>query len=89
MPCLSLLRPGFIGELIGDLDHYVKEHFSDEEQLMKKFGYPTLAAHQEFKDGIFDLRGLLNFVVHWFLEHVQGTDRNFGTWAAQQNSKPV
>ncbi len=95
-------RPNFIGELIGELDHYVKEHFTDEEAVMRKMNYSKLAAHhqehaefikkvqkvhQEYKDGIFDLKALLSFIVHWFMEHVQGTDREFGEWAKTQAPK--
>lgn len=56
-----------VGEALGFLDSYIKDHFSYEEEYMKKIGYPNTEDHiklhnnfiekyykfkEEFKDGI-------------------------------------
>ncbi|MGK5082995.1 bacteriohemerythrin [Bdellovibrionota bacterium FG-1] len=98
----GMRRPNFIIDLISEMDDYIKEHFSDEERLMREMNYPGLAeqqkehhefikktreAHEEFSNSVFDVKGLLNFIVKWFIDHIQGTDRDFATWA-QKHNKP-
>ncbi|NLM61627.1 MAG: hemerythrin family protein [Clostridiales bacterium] len=49
-----------IGELLGFLDDYTKQHFRDEEAYMKKIGYPDLdkqvAAHKHFVEQLAKLK---------------------------------
>ena len=43
-----------LNTVLGELDHYVREHFRDEEAMLVAAGYAALGAHQEqheaFKD---------------------------------------
>lgn len=40
----------FMDETIRFLNNYVDKHFSHEEQLQKKSGYPSLEAHRAFHE---------------------------------------
>ena len=50
-----------IGDLLGFLDRYTKQHFKDEEAYMKSINYPGLAeqekAHQAFVNELTKLKG--------------------------------
>jgi hemerythrin len=64
-----------IGEMLGFLDDYTKQHFRDEEKYMEKIGYPDLdkqkAAHQHFIEQLAKLKeeyqssgGSLNVIIN-------------------------
>lgn len=82
----------FNKEIISRLKGYVEEHFSFEERLFKAAGYPDLGAHKkqhetfkkkvaemeyQFFNSFFDLRGALDYIVKWFMNHTQKEDRKF------------
>ena len=50
-----------IGDLLGFLDRYTKQHFKDEEAYMKSINYPGLAeqekTHQAFVNELTKLKG--------------------------------
>ena len=71
---------------------YTKTHFSTEELLFKKYGYPEEKAHKEehdamlkkvaafqrdFKNGKFICVDLMHFLKKWFVEHLQTTDYRY------------
>ncbi len=83
-----------IGKIIDELAKYAIVHFSTEEKLMQKYGYPGLANHkreheifiqkvEEFKkeqaEGKITLSiKVLNFLKDWLINHIMGTDKEYG-----------
>lgn len=82
----------FITEILKRLDIFVRDHFSYEEKLFQAANYDEMEQqkkehrifsrqvkelHDEFAEEFFDLRSVLKFMVGWFLEHTQGSDRRF------------
>jgi hemerythrin len=75
------------------LVEYTMNHFSDEEHLMKEYGYPDRASHKqehdEFRDRLLEfveayLQGsvhltvdLLAYLVEWLERHMIGTDKKY------------
>jgi hemerythrin-like metal-binding protein len=39
--------PGLVSETLTEMLNYAKEHFSTEEELMQKYGYPEIEQHRE------------------------------------------
>jgi hemerythrin-like metal-binding protein len=82
-----------IREVVGELAIYTRTHFLQEEVLMKKTGYPDLAAHQEqhsklmaevdkYKVDLFEGRNpntiaVLNFLRDWLVGHIQKSDKAY------------
>jgi hemerythrin-like metal-binding protein len=76
------------------LIEYVKEHFSYEEALMRRHGYPESDRHQAEHIGFaeklgsydlqlkgnpqFDPNHLLSFVRNWLINHILKTDKQLG-----------
>ncbi len=72
---------------------YAKEHFSEEEELMKKFGFPELMEHsnlhREFEEKVGEMFGsyekgdtlisieVLNYLKEWFSDHMQKEDKKY------------
>ena len=97
---LEALRTGGtrerVSELLVFLASYVFEHFDCEEELMRKVGYPGLAAHQREHEGyrrrvralIAHVRSaeavltlpLAAFVSEWIQDHILGSDRQIAAW---------
>ena len=85
-----------IEKLLGFLAQYVVDHFAAEEKLMLQHGYPGAPAHftahadlvMQLSDHVADHRAgearltgtLLAFLESWLLEHIQGMDRELGTY---------
>ncbi|TYO98906.1 methyl-accepting chemotaxis protein [Geothermobacter ehrlichii] len=77
---------------IEGLADYTRSHFSDEEDLMRRYGYPDLDAHiklhQKFVDAVQDYQRRLanderlapaevfNFLKGWLIYHIQEKDRD-------------
>ncbi len=82
-----------LGTIAGELVKYTVQHFSDEERLMEKAGYPDLAAHKlihkEFTARVTQLQKdlasgkfvmsvtLANYLKDWLSRHILGTDRKY------------
>lgn len=82
----------FNKEVIAQLKGYVEEHLNFEERLFKAAGYPDIEHHKrehetfrkkiaemeyDFHNAFFDLRGALDYIVKWFMNHTQKEDRKF------------
>lgn len=82
----------FVLKILKTLDKYVDEHFAFEEKLFRAAKYPGLdqqlrehrifsvqvkELHTQFEKSFFDLRSVLRFMVGWFMEHTQGSDKQF------------
>lgn len=91
-----------MGRTLEELVEYTMTHFSDEETLMEKYGYPEFATHKQSHaaltvqvNDIFHRfrRGepvisveLFGFLINWLKEHIQGTDKRY---TAFLNSKGI
>lgn len=86
--------------LFRGVDDYTLFHFSAEEQLMERIGYPDLEAHkkthamfrQEYRSAMDRheqgdrkaVRDLVAFLFSWLYTHISKTDKRYGTYARQQ-----
>lgn len=89
-------------DIVTDLDNYIVEHFSYEEQLMKEYDFPESEGHLfehnllriKMNDlNIFDVRNheefysdLLIYVMEWLTNHIQKIDKNLGIFIAMKDS---
>lgn len=83
-------------ELLSKLIEITGIHFWNEEQLMERYGFPGLAEHrtehqhllQQLKEFAHrrqhgkevQLSGFLCFMHNWFINHVEGLDKQYGPW---------
>lgn len=83
------------------LYHYTKFHFTTEEGLFLKYGYGGtknhIALHMAFTEKIkaalishrqgekIMVEELLDFLVNWIISHIQGEDREYAAFFAQNN----
>lgn len=84
------------GPLLRKLVEYTRAHFSEEEALMAKAKYPSLASHRtlhntltqqveeyaaSFERGEVRLNmRLLNFLNDWLTNHILKVDHEYGPW---------
>lgn len=111
--CLNRLHPlldaqgreAEVKDVLGSLEDFVLVHFSEEEQDMKRAGYPDWAAHKEQHDGMYDIvfklkadvehgrvpdaERLFNLIYNWLLTHILGEDRKYIPYMANPNATPV
>ncbi len=96
-------RPDFSARL-ELLCNYAMEHFATEEQLMQQQHYPHLARHQaqhvlltqqayalnqRFLGGDLPLDSSVSEALReWFMDHIQGEDRELGLFLLQQRTPP-
>lgn len=82
-----------IKDTFNELESYTRYHFSAEEKLMKKYGFPEydthVKEHRNFVKEIEELivkyeqnRGdvnvkMLNFLKEWLVKHILNTDRSY------------
>lgn len=80
------------------LKHYVREHFSQEEAMMKEAGYPGLAHHMaehaEFRAQLNELQlksirqdittETVSFLTHWLSNHIAKTDMAYVPYLKQK-----
>jgi hemerythrin-like metal-binding protein len=80
-----------IQQAITEMEDYTIKHFTAEEQMMKRAGYPYLEEHQKehtiFIETVKDFRNrydggrlllsleVSGFVKHWITNHIQKTDQ--------------
>ncbi|MFH2124713.1 MAG: bacteriohemerythrin [Pseudomonadota bacterium] len=85
-----------MGAILDRLVDYTVVHFSTEEDLFTKYGYPEEKAHvelhkklvaqvldiqQKFKAGDAMLSmELMSFLKDWLVKHIQGTDKKYSTF---------
>ena len=96
-------RPEFSARL-ELLCNYAMGHFATEEQLMQQQNYPHLARHQaqhalltqqayalnqRFLGGDLPLDSTVSESLReWFMDHIQGEDRELGLFLLQQRTPP-
>ncbi len=85
-----------IADIVKGLADYVGVHFSFEESLMKKYGYPELLTHQKehqaFAEKVGDFQvkhkaghlmlsmEVMNFLKDWLKNHIMGTDKKYSAF---------
>lgn len=78
--------------LFQELSNYARFHFISEENLMMKFGYPKLEAHQAMHRQLIDElswraqernhEAMFDFLVRWFVAHTVEEDARIGSFLA-------
>lgn len=92
-----------LDKILDELVKYADYHFSTEETLMSKYGFPELAAHKKehenFKVKIKEFlekkaKGevtlsieVMNFLKEWLVKHIMGTDKKYGPFLQQKMGK--
>jgi hemerythrin len=82
--------------LLDELAKYALFHFTSEENLMIKFGYPDFDRHHRLHLELIDElswraqgkshESFLDFLVTWFLKHTVEEDRHIGKFVRDQNA---
>ena len=81
---------GELKKLLVFLDDYIVEHFSDEEQLQRKSGYPDYAAHKKEHDGFIERVMAVKEEIHSegvAVHHVMETNNMLLKWLLNHISK--
>lgn len=85
-----------LGRILTDLIAYTETHFADEEEMMNRYGYPSLADHkQEHRELAVRVGALAAdfetdksvlseqaavFLKEWLKKHIIGSDLKYGTY---------
>jgi hemerythrin len=88
-----------ISDQLGRLVEFTEMHFDCEESLLDRYEFPGAEAHRvehrrllhEIRQAVehaehghaTDLQPLLTFLRSWYMEHVEGLDRQYGDWLNQ------
>jgi hemerythrin len=94
-----------VDQTLQELLDYVVTHFSNEQALMEKHGYPAFEAHLQlhevFGTQVADflssgedwsedrIQNLRRFLNKWLIGHIMTHDLRFGKWLESQNSVVV
>jgi hemerythrin len=94
-----------VDQTVEELLDYVVTHFSNEQELMEKSGYPAfeqhLKLHEEFAAQVADFLGngeawteeriqeLRRFLNKWLIGHIMTHDLRFGKWHASHAAQQV
>ncbi|MBV5299531.1 MAG: hemerythrin family protein [Rhodoferax sp.] len=97
------LNLGTVDATVEELLQYVVTHFTNEQNLMEKSGYPAfeqhLKLHEEFGATVAEFLGsgdewsedrvqeLRRFLNRWLIGHIMTHDLRFGTWHAAHGIK--
>jgi len=111
--CLNRLHPllgaggrdAEVRAVLGTLEDFVLVHFSEEEQCMKKAGYPDWRAHKEQHDRMYDVvfklkadvehgrvpdaERLFELIYNWLFTHILGEDRKYIPYLNNPDPTPV
>lgn len=93
-----------VQQTVDELLDYVVTHFSNEQELMERSGYPAfeqhLKLHEEFGSSVADFMGngdawtedrvqeLRRFLNKWLIGHIMTHDLRFGKWYANHSARP-
>ena len=88
--------------LLSDMSDYAQQHFVSEERFMQRIGYPKLEAHKEehskytlevlkftlshLDDAPENPREVLNFLTHWWTDHILKVDMDYSKYEAAAQS---
>lgn len=81
-------------DLLNFLIQYVEDHFAEEEELMRQYGFPELEnhrkKHEDLKNQVLRYKNLVDtgenvdgvdfikFIKDWIVDHILTTDRKYG-----------
>lgn len=101
---VKALNVDSVQQTVEELLDYVVVHFSNEQALMEKSGYPAfeqhLKLHEEFAGHVADFLGssdewseervqeLRRFLNKWLVGHIMTHDLRFGKWYAEHAAAP-
>jgi len=89
-------------KLIDELSSYTRQHFTAEENLMYKLGYPNLEQHRESHQNLLEqlhgqiglylldmLEGeeIIGYLSKWLLQHMLKEDKQLGKFIAEMTIK--
>lgn len=93
---LSAQGKTVIEQVINKMANYTKVHFSSEEGLMEKYGYPDLPSHkkehelfiekvnqfsEKYKSGEALLSiEIMEFLKNWLMGHINGVDKQYSSF---------
>lgn len=110
--CLNQLHPlidakgrdAEVNAVLAKLEDFVLVHFSEEEQCMRKAGYPDWRAHKEQHDKMYDVvfgmksdvehgrsldaKNLFNIIYNWLLRHIMGEDKKYEKYLKNPVDEP-
>ena len=91
-----------VDQTVDELLDYVVTHFTNEQELMEKSGYPAfeqhLKLHEEFASQVADFLGsesvwtedrvqeLRRFLNKWLIGHIMTHDLRFGKWYGSRDT---
>lgn len=91
-----------IGRMLAETLLYTETHFTNEELVMRESGYPLCADHKAMHDRAEaemhrlaadnaseeEIREVLGqFILNWFLLHIQTADRKLATWLQETGTE--
>lgn len=102
---IKALNLASVEQTVEELLDYVVTHFTNEQALMEKSGYPAfeqhLKLHEEFGAQVADFIGngepwtearvheIRRFLNKWLIGHIMTHDLRFGRWYADNHGKIV
>ena len=99
--CLNQLNPLLdvkgrdeeVNGVLAKLEDFILVHFSEEEQAMKRAGYPGWKEHRDLHDKMYDVvynlkadvehgravdaKQLFDLIYNWLLQHILGEDKKY------------
>jgi hemerythrin len=86
-------NPGLVSETLTEMINYAREHFTDEEVLMKEYGYPEIESQKRQHDYFIDTTAELavsfmdnrnttageiaEFLILWLTTHILKVDMKY------------
>jgi len=93
-----------LAHVLNGLLVYTRTHFADEEEMMRRYGYPGYAEHKRRHDRMSDHVRMLkkkfdcgeidspiqitNFLKDWLARHIMGTDKAYGPFLIEKGLPP-
>lgn len=91
-------------KIFSDLAGYAKTHFTFEESLLEKAGYPGLAEHRErhvdlnrrladyyrtfYTERIPQTATVMDFLQHWLFDHILEEDMRYSEHLSEKTGQP-
>jgi hemerythrin len=89
-----------VAHILSELEQYTRAHFTAEEALMRVEDYPRFREHRiehrNFIDQVAEAKAklaggeflgldLLHYLTDWLVKHIQGGDRDYARYIAEQH----
>lgn len=89
-----------LNDILRKMEEYAKTHFTSEEVIMKKYGFPGYWEHKreheafiakvrefrtKYEKGELTLTfEVMNFLKNWLINHIMGTDKKYGPFLRER-----